>query len=38
VEVLQKQEASGQGWEETTGDEEIVANPPTSLADGQAVR
>ncbi len=38
MEVPQKQAASGQGWEEITGDEAIVANPPASLADGQAVR
>ena len=36
VEVLKKQ--SGDGWADVTGEEEVVANPPAGMTEGQAVR
>lgn len=36
IEVLKKQ--VGEGWEEVTGKEEIIANPPAGMKDGDEVR
>jgi RND family efflux transporter MFP subunit len=36
TELLQKQKPDG-GWDPFSGNEEIIANPPANLADGQAV-
>jgi RND family efflux transporter MFP subunit len=37
IEVRKKQSASGEGWEDLTGQEEIVASPPATMADGQVI-